>query len=365
MNEKLILDMAKPYLKEGTLTYNEFEKIYSMLSIREQYAVIEVLYKNNIELVEDKELSEHMLAEEVFDENEQGFKILYDDSLFEDEDRIKDKDEHAEPLKVRKKILLSNRALIQMIQNGDAQARQDLCVKNQGLVDKWSGIYEKMLGNKLEFDDLRQAGMLGMIKAAQKFDLNIGTEFSTYAVWWIKQSIIREIEDNGYTIRIPVHKIEQIYKVVRSDNNYAYENDYFKRIKLISDDTGIPIVIIEESLRIFHQFIRATSLDTPVGEDEDTLLLDIIPNENEITTEDIVTHKFLREQLMEILETLTEREQKILKLRFGFDDGQERTLEEIGQIYNVSRERIRQIEEKALKKIKKSPYNKKLKDYLN
>lgn len=211
MNKNIVLGMVAPYLHDKELTYDEFEKIFNMLSKQEQYAVIDILNTSQIELVDfysDSSDDEQEL--DVDDTDVDEFELLYDDELFSDidskDDQTGDYSEVGngnEYLKIRKNITLSNKSLIRMIQNGDAQAKQDLCIKNRGLVDKWVGVYQHYLRNKLDFEDLEQAGMLGMVKAAEKFDLNLGTEFSTYAVWWIKQAITREILDNGYTIRIP------------------------------------------------------------------------------------------------------------------------------------------------------------------
>lgn len=369
MNESIIMGMVAPYLKGNALTYREFEQIFSMLSLHEQYGVLEIIDKNNIELVESHQKSKESsdVKEEHTEEDE--FELLYDDDLFSDgnfdDEESKSKVNANDHLIVRKKIHLSNKTLIKMIQEGDPQARQDLCVKNQGLVDKWVNIYQHFFGNKMDFEDLEQAGMLGMIKAAEKFDLSIGTEFSTYATWWIKQAITREIQDNGYTIRIPVYRMEQIQKVMRLDSKYAAEEDYQKRVRLISDDTRMPVALVEDCMRLFYQFVRTTSLDLPIGEDEDIPLGELVQQEDEISIEDIVAAKMLREQLEEVLDTLTDREQKVLRLRFGLLDGRARTLEEVGRKFNVTRERIRQIEAKALKKLRHPSRSRKLKDYLD
>lgn len=372
MNESIIMGMVDPYLKGKELTYLEFKQIFSMLSLREQYGVIDILDKNGIELV-DKHFTENNsegTEEELSDDIE--FKILYEDDLFTEKNNEYDKTisisseikDNAYYLKTRKKILLSNRALIKMIQEGDAQAKQDLCIKNYGLVVDWVKKYLYVFSNKLDFDDLVQAGMLGMIKAAEKFDLKQGTEFSTYAVWWIKQAITREVNDNGYTIRIPVHRMEQIQKVMRLDSKFAAELDYSKRIKRISEASGFPEALVEDCMQLYYQFIKTSSLDLPVGEEESSTLGELVPQETEPSIEETVALVFLKEHIKEVLFTLTEREQNVLRMRFGLDDGEERTLEEIGKEYNVTRERIRQIEEKALKKLRHPSKSKKLKGYL-
>lgn len=374
MNEKIIMGMVAPYLKGNTLTYREFEQIFSMLSIKEQYGVLEILDKNQIELLESHEYADVKESPDQSSDNEKNeFELLYEDDIFLDDNGETDdqktgseREEHkAEYLKVRRKVLLSNRVLIGMIQGGDAQAKQDLCIKNHGLVNKWAGIYQRVYGNKMDFEDLEQAGMFGMIKAAERFDLNAGTEFSTYAVWWIKQAIIREIMDHGYTIRIPVHRMEQIQKVMRLDSKFASEKDYRKRMELISRSSGMSVALVEDCMRLFYQFIKTTSLDLPIGEEEETTLGELVPYEGEMSVEDAVAQQVLRERLDEVLQTLSSREQKVLRLRFGLDDGRERTLEQVGQEFGVTRERIRQIEAKALRKLRHPSRSRKFKDFLD
>lgn len=366
MDEKIVLGMVRPYLKRNQFTFSEFFQIFSMLSFQEQLAVFEILNKNRIEVVEKKSVGQP--DEDDIKSGSKDFEILYDDDLFSDEDDEESIDAgfyQTDYLINRKNIYLSNKSLIRLIQEGDLQAVQDLCVKNKRLVDKYANIYHRVFGSVIDFEDLEQAGMMGMIIAAEKFDLELGTEFSTYAVWWIRQSITREIMNTGYTIRIPVHKMEQIFRVIRADSKHAEESDYYKRLELIGLDIGMQTEDVEECLRLYYQFLRTTSLDLPIGEEQDTLLVDIIPKENEITTEEEVSHTILKESLSEVLSTLTQREQKVIRLRFGLDDGRPRTLEEVGKEFNVTRERIRQIEAKALRKLRHPSRSRKLKDYLD
>lgn len=350
--------MISPYLKDNALTYQEFEHIFSMLSKQEKYSVINILIKNDIDLIDS--------PNKTIDE----FKILYSNNLFSNPNNnsgeIK-KNSHSNnvSLKLRNKIALSNRTLIKMIQEGNPQAKQDFCIKNRGLVDDLASKYQRIWGSKMEFEDLHQAGMTGMIKAAERFDLNRETKFSTYAIWWIKQAIVREIQDNGYTVRIPVHRAEQIQKVMRLDAKYAYEKDYNKRLVLISNESEMTIDLVEDCIRLFHQFVKITSLDIPIGEKEDISLGELIPDEGGVSIDDIVMFLSLRESLEDVLDTLTPREEKIIRLRFGLDDGQARTLEEVGQLFGVTRERIRQIEKKALRKLRHPSRSRKLKDYLD
>lgn len=335
MNERIILNMVQPYLKENKLTYDEFDKIFNMLSLREQYSVVEILNQNEIEL---KDLSEEIsISEEVSLELEENFEILYADEVFcndfqdEKEDYTKDEEQKAreEFLKVRKSISMTNETLIRLIQNGNLQAKQDLCIKNRGLVDKCAKGYMKVAGNKLDFEDLEQSGMLGMLKAAERFNFDLGTSFSTYATWWIKQAINREILDTGFTIRIPVHRMEQILKICYLESKYMSVENYYDRISMIAEETGYSIDLIEDNLRLYTQFLRSISIDVPVSEDEETSLMDLIPNIDEVTLEDIVIQHLCKEEIDGVLDTLTEKEKKILKMRFGLDDGKYMTLEEV------------------------------------
>lgn len=364
--------MVQPYITDGKLTYDEFEKVFDMLSLREQYSVLEILAQHNIELEVEKANNSQSYTdtadlEAVIDD----FGILYDDDLFADEyeenatkENTEDKG-RSESLLVRKKISMSNRTLIKLIQEGNEQAKQDLCIKNKKLVDKFVNGYIKISGNKLDFEDLEQVGMIGMLTAAEKFNFNMGTEFSTYATWWIKQAISREINDTGFTIRIPVHKMEQIFKVCKFDSLFMAETNPYTRMELISEATGYPVAVVEDCLILYSRFLRSASLDVPIGDDEDILLGDMIPNEAEETLEDKIFHIAMREELELVLATLTQREQKVIRLRFGFDDGRTRTLEEIGQEFNVTRERIRQIEAKVLRKLRHPSRSKRIKVYLD
>lgn len=219
-------------------------------------------------------------------------------------------------------------------------------------------------GNKLDFEDLIQLGFIGLLKGAERFDASLGYQFSTYAIYWIKQTISRGICDVGYTIRIPVHMIERIRKVTNLDNQYGVVGyDYKKRLELISENLHISKDDIEECFLLRKNILNYTSLDIPVGEEEETAMLDVIPFEQE-RIEDIVARMELKDELNEVLLELTDREEKVLRLRYGLDDGRYRTLEEVGKEFHVTRERIRQIEAKALRKLKHPSRSKKLKDYL-
>ena len=345
MNEEIILRMIEPYLQNNTLTYGEFENIFSILSLKEQYKVSEILFKNNIELV-DEPVGEIILDTE---EDEDNFEILYDDSIFKDSCGSESANDY---LTLNRNIHQSNKILCSLIQQGNRQAEQDLCVKNRGLVDKYVIAYQKRYGNRLDFEDLEQVGFIGLIKAAHRYDIDSGVAFSTYAVYWIKQSISREIMDNGYVIRIPVHMMERINKVLNLDVQYANEGlGLHERIEAIAVDLDMSYENIKECLMIKNNYLTYASLNSPVGEDEASELGEMLPDEGEKSIEEIVAEKMLREELEKALTSLTNREQKVIRLRYGLDDARERTLEEVGKEFNVTRERIRQIEAKALRKL--------------
>ncbi|WP_461811542.1 sigma-70 family RNA polymerase sigma factor [Faecalimonas sp.] len=360
MNEEIILSMVEPYVKDGAITYSQFDGLFNMLSIKEQYAVVEVLRNNGINLVDEQINEDEFVLELDKYENEDEFEILYDESIFKDNDKT---DEIF--LENRKTVNQSNEILCSLIQQGNRQAIQDLCVKNKGLVDKYASGYQKRYRNRLDFEDLEQVGFMGLIKAAERFNIRQGTAFSTYAVFWIKQSISREIMDKGFAIRIPVHMMERINKVVEKDNQLGINGlNIQQRIEIIAEELGLSEREIRECLMLKNNYLTYTSLDTPIGEEGESILGEFLPDNSTPTVEEIVADKMLRGQLEAALNTLTEREQNIIRLRFGLDDGRERTLEEIGQQYNVTRERIRQIEEKALRKLRHPSRTRKIKDFL-
>lgn len=362
--------MAEPYVKDSAITYNQFENIYNMLSLREKYDVTEILYKNGIDLIadEEQEAKESFILEPDIEDgqiSEDGiigdeFSILYDEDLFKDS---KFKPEIPEVLVVDKNVKQSNEILCTLIQQGSAQATQDLCIKNRRLVEVHAAAYSKWYRHHLDVEDLIQVGFMGLIKAAQKFDIKMGYSFSTYAVWWIKQSITREIMDNGYAIRIPVHVMEKINKMQRIEGKYM-ESSYEERVKCIANEMDMSEEMVREYMRLKANVISYASLNTPIGEDEEAELGDYIPMEDSLSVEDIVTEKELRRYLEEALGTLKDREQQVLRMRFGLDGGRPRTLEEVGKCYGITRERIRQIESKALRVLRHRAKKRKLEEFL-
>ena len=330
-----------PYVVDNKLTYDNFDKIFGFLPRKEQYPIAYIIEDDlKIELV-DEIISPP--AEEVPNENT--------------------------PLISREasEIKTSNKILIGLLQSGDKQARQDLCVKNRGLVEKFAAKYEKFFSSQLTFEDLVQEGTIGMLKVAEQFDFSKDTQFSTYATWWIIQAIIRAIADKGLTIRLPVHVVEKIIKASRYERIFMIQGfDLRRRIELIAQEMQTTPEEISNLFALRAAYMNIVSLDKPVDEEDgDSLLLDFIEDTNALDPTEGAMFMILKEQLEDALNTLTPREKNVLKLRYGLEDGRERTLEEVGKIFNVTRERIRQIELKALHKLRHPSRSKKLKDFLN
>lgn len=364
-----LLKKVSSYSRNGYITYENFEKLFAKHSRKEQYELVEELFANGIELIDQyetnknlSELSIEALTDPVNitieDRSTDSFEILYDNSIF------LDKRTTNTYLTVNKNIKQSNSTLCELIQAGNLQACQDLCVKNELLVLKYANAYLGYYGSSLELDDLVQAGYIGLLSAAKRFDKEMDNAFTTYAVFWIKQAISREIFDYGFAVRIPVHVMEKIIKITSLERYYdANGLMHSEIIRKIADELDYSIDTVQECILLRQKYMHPSSLNDPIGEEQENELIEFIPDDESLSVEEIVENVVLSEKLNSLVDKLKPREKQVIILRYGIADGKQRTLEEIGKAMNITRERVRQIEKKALTRLRHPSKRKILKDF--
>ena len=356
---KNLLSLAKK--KKNVLEYQEISGFFADMPLEEEQfdKILEALEQAGVDVLRitegDEPDEEIILAEEDEVDVENIDLSVPDGVSIEDPVRMYLKEIGKVPLLSAEEEI----ELAKKMEMGDEEAKKRLAEANLRLV---VSIAKRYVGRGMLFLVLIQEGNLGLIKAVEKFDYRKGYKFSTYATWWIRQAITRAIADQARTIRIPVHMVETINKLIRVSRQLLQELGREPTPEEIAAEINMPEDRVREILKISQEPV---SLETPIGEEEDSHLGDFIQDDNVPVPADAAAFTLLREQLGEVLDTLTEREQKVLKLRFGLDDGRARTLEEVGKEFNVTRERIRQIEAKALRKLRHPSRSRKLKDYLD
>ncbi len=364
-NEKLsaLVEYAKK--KKNVIEYTEISSHFAGIALdSDKYdKILDTLDNDNIDVLRMDESEDDILIEsddEEVDEDDDDIDNI--DSIFQMEN-VNIEDPVRMYLKEIGKVPLLSAdeevELAKKMELGDEAAKKRLAEANLRLV---VSIAKKYVGRGMLFLDLIQEGNLGLIKAVEKFDYRKGYKFSTYATWWIRQAITRAIADQARTIRIPVHMVETINKLIRVSRQLLQELGREPSPEEIAEKMELPVSRVREIIKVSQEPV---SLETHIGEEEDSHLGDFIQDDNVPSPADAASFALMKEQLSEVLTTLTEREQKVLRLRFGLDDGRGRTLEEVGKEFNVTRERIRQIEAKALRKLRHPSRSKKLKDYLD
>ncbi len=356
---KELLNMAKK--KKNVLEYQEISDFFADMPLEEEQfeKILDALEQNNVDVLritEDETDVEEIILSDEDDVDVENLDLSIPDGIsLEDPVRMYLKEIGKVPLlSAEEEIELAKR-----MELGDEDAKKRLAEANLRLV---VSIAKRYVGRGMLFLDLIQEGNLGLIKAVEKFDYRKGYKFSTYATWWIRQAITRAIADQARTIRIPVHMVETINKLIRVSRQLLQELGREPAPEEIAEEMNMPADRVREILKISQEPV---SMETPIGEEEDSHLGDFIEDDKVPVPADAAAFTLLKESLVEVLGTLTEREQKVLRLRFGLDDGRARTLEEVGKEFNVTRERIRQIEAKALRKLRHPSRSRKLKDYLD
>ena len=342
------------FFKDSPLEVDQMEKVFDFLEAR-GVDVLRITENSGDELLLDNDMDMDGMEDEEEVELDKIDLSVPEGVSIEDPVRMYLKE-------IGKVSLLSADEEIELakrMEKGDEAAKKRLAEANLRLV---VSIAKRYVGRGMLFLDLIQEGNLGLIKAVEKFDYRKGYKFSTYATWWIRQAITRAIADQARTIRIPVHMVETINKLIRVSRQLLQELGREPTPEEIAEEMDMPVDRVREILKISQEPV---SLETPIGEEEDSHLGDFIQDDNVPVPADAAAFTLLKEQLVEVLSTLTDREQKVLRLRLGLDDGRARTLEEVGKEFNVTRERIRQIEAKALRKLRHPSRSRKLKDYLD